>query len=125
MHVRISFCVVILTLWSASPRLDAGERLVMTVSPAQAFAPATLRIQVRLERDADNRALEVAADSGDFYRRSVIELGGDSAPRVIVVEFRSVPGGHYEIRSALTDGAGRERARVRQQANVIARDGDH
>ena len=61
MHARISFCALILTLWSTSPRVDAGERLTMTVSPAQSFAPATLRIQVRLERHADNRALRQQA----------------------------------------------------------------
>jgi hypothetical protein len=97
----------------------------MTVSPAQSFAPATLRIQVRLERDVDNRALEIAADSGDFYRSSVVELDGERAPRVVIVEFRSVPGGHYEIRSALRDGVGHERACVRQQAIVISSEADH
>ena len=125
MHVRILSCLLILTLWPASPRVDAGERLIMKVSPAHAFAPATLRIQIRLERDADNRALEVTADSGDFHRSSVIELDGDSAPRLVIVEFRSVPGGQYEIRGALRDGAGHEGACVRRQAFVIARDADH
>lgn len=125
MHVRISLCVLILTLWSASPRVDAGERLAMTVSPVQSFAPATLRIQVQLERDADNRTLEVAADSGDFYRSSVLELHGDLAPRILFVEFRSVPSGQYEIRGALKDGAGQERACVHRHAFVIARDADH
>jgi hypothetical protein len=99
---------------------EAGERLTMRVSPARSFAPATLWVQVRVEPNADNRALEVIADSSEFYRSSQIPLNGDRAPRIVALDFRGVPSGEYEILGVLTDGAGHERASARQEVTVIS-----
>src|SRR6476660_4977699 len=75
----------------------AKERLSMQVSPAVSFAPSNLVIRMRLEPDADNRGLEVIAESGDFYRSSAIQLDGDRAPRMVTFQFRSLPPGNYEV----------------------------
>ena len=43
--------------------------------------PATVRVTAIVERDAQNRAMEVVADSDGFYRSSLIPLEGENAPR--------------------------------------------
>jgi len=112
----LSAIALLLTL--ALP-LDAGEPLTMHVSPHRSFAPANLSVRVHIQPDASNRILEIVADSSGFYRSSQVPLDGDQAPRTIVVEFRAVPGGEYDVYGVLTTTSGR-RVVVRQQANVIA-----
>ena len=54
-----------------------------------------------IEADQDNRAVEIVAESADFYRSSQIQLEGDKAPRTTNFEFRSLPPGTYEVRALL------------------------
>ena len=70
--------------------------------------------------DADNPAVEIVAESADFYRSSMIELEGDKAARTNQFEFRSLPPGTYEVRAKLFGTNGESRALIRQQINVIA-----
>jgi hypothetical protein len=104
---------------SSALSINANETLTIAVSPVQSFAPTILTIRVHVEPDAGNRALEVVAESGDYYRSSRIQLEGAEAPRTIALEIRNVPGGDYEVRGALIDSAGRERAAARKQAIVL------
>ena len=78
--------------------LGAGERMTMKVSPAVAFAPANLIVRAMIVADADNRAMEIIAESEDFYRSSRIQLEGDHAARTNMFEFRSLPPGIYELK---------------------------
>src|SRR6266705_1428613 len=41
--------------------VDGGEPLRLAVTPAQSFAPATVRIRARIEPSAENRTLTVVA----------------------------------------------------------------
>ena len=100
--------------------LGAGERITLRVSPALSFAPANLIVRATVLADADNRALEIVAESADFYRSSLIQLEGDRAARTNQLEFRSLPPGTYEVRAKLFGGNGESRATIRQQVNVIA-----
>ena len=100
--------------------LGAGERITMKVSPAVAFAPANLIVRTTVIADADNRAVQIIAESEDFYRSSEIQLEGDRAARISTFEFRSLPPGTYEVRANLIGAAGQTRAMIRQQINVIA-----
>jgi hypothetical protein len=104
---------------AAATRADVGERLTMAVSPAQSFAPTNLTIRVHVKPDAENRALEIVAESGDYYRSSRIQLDGNEASRTFVVELRSLPGGDYEVRGSLVDASGRARGLVRKHVIVI------
>jgi hypothetical protein len=99
--------------------VHGDSRLTIGVSPAISFAPATLRVQVKLDRSADNRRLTVVAESDDFYRSSEIQLDGDRAPLRIVVDFRSVPGGDYQVIGVLMDGCGHQRAAAFERIRVI------
>jgi hypothetical protein len=98
--------------------LGAGEPITMKVSPAVSFAPANLVVRATIPSDADNRAVEITAESPDFYRSSEIQLEGDKAARTTTFEFRSLPPGTYEVRATLF-GANGKRGVVRQQINVI------
>lgn len=107
-------------MMTATLPLGAGEKITMKVSPAVAFAPANLIVRAMIIADADNRAVEIVAESDDFYRSSMIQLEGDKAARTSQFEFRSLPPGLYEVRANLIGANGEMRARIRQQVNVIA-----
>jgi hypothetical protein len=103
----------------AAGPLGAGERLTLKVSPAVSFAPANLVVRATIVAHPENRAVEVVAESTQFYRSSEIELDGENAPRTNLFEFRSLPPGTYEVRVTLLGGDGHSLAHVRQQVNVI------
>jgi len=109
---------------SSAVFVTAKDPLTMTVSPVQSFAPTNLTIRVHVEPDADNRTLEVVAESGEYYRSSRIQLDGIDTPRTISLEMRNLPGGDYDVRSALINSSGRERAAVRAQVRVLGSAGN-
>ena len=74
-------CLVVAMVLTATAVTGAKEPLSIRVSPAFSFAPANLVIRTSVEPDAENRSMEVIADSAEFYRSSTIALEGDRAPR--------------------------------------------
>src|SRR5258708_1894858 len=98
----------------------AGDKLALKVSPSVAFAPANLAVRAMVEADAQNRAIEIVAESDDFYRSSEVQLDGDRAPRTNTFEFGSLPPGMYEVRATLLGARGEHRAAMRQQVNVMS-----
>jgi hypothetical protein len=99
--------------------------MTLRVSPAVAFAPANLVVRTTIEADADNRAVEIVAESLDFYRSSQIQLDGQYAPRTTMFEFRSLPPGEYEVTATLLSAKGSTLATVRRQVNVISAGGGY
>ena len=99
---------------------DAKESVSIQVFPAVSFAPADLNIGTTLEPDADNRALEIVADSDNFYRASAIPLEGDRAAKKTTVQFRGLPSGEYQITAAVIGANGRRKAIAHAQINVVA-----
>jgi hypothetical protein len=99
--------------------VGANEPLSLRVSPAMSFAPANLVIRTRIEPNADNRAVEVVADSEEFYRSSAIQLEGDHAPKTATFEFRGLPPGAYEVTAVVIGADGERRALARSHANVV------
>ena len=71
----------ILVLFTLSPATRAGERLTMRVAPSVAIAPADLIVRTIIEANADNRSIEIIAESPDFYRSSEQPIDGDHASR--------------------------------------------
>jgi hypothetical protein len=118
MSVRAFFVGILMA--SATLPLGAGERITLKVSPSVAFAPANLVVRATIECDAENRAVQISAESPDFYRSSEIQLEGDKAARTNTFEFRSLPPGTYEVRATLFGASGQQRSVARQQVNVIA-----
>ena len=92
----------------ASTRGHAHEaRLRIDVTPRISTAPATIRVRSIVEPNVMNRALEVAADSGDFYTRSYVPISGLDAAEVTDTMLKNLPGGDYEISVALVDAEGK------------------
>ena len=116
MSAQTWVCAVAMVTTTAA---GANERLSMRVSPAMSFAPANLVIQTRLEPDADNRAIEVVAQSDDFYRSSSMQLDGDRAPRTVRIEFRSLPPGEYLVTAVVVGSDGQRRAVAHSRVNVM------
>ena len=108
-----------LTTMSAS----GDAQLRIAVSPAQSFAPSNLNIRARVLPNADNRALEVIAESDEFYRSSQVPLEGDHSPVTIMFQVRSLPGGDYQVSAILTDSRGHQRAVDKQEVRVLSTSG--
>jgi hypothetical protein len=122
MNVRPWLCGLLLL---ATAPVGAGGRLTISVRPVVAFAPANLIVRAIVEANKDNRAIEIVAESDDFYRSSEVSLDGAEAPRITLLEFRSLPPGTYEISVMLRGVNGQPRAFVRAQVSVIGADAAH
>ena len=109
----------ILMLFTLSPATRAGERLTMRVSPSVAIAPADLIVRTNIEANADNRSIEIIAESTEFYRSSEQPINGDHAPRTTQFEFRGLPGGQYMVTAVLKGANDSQLARTRQEVNVV------
>src|ERR1700741_3302353 len=97
----------------------AGDHLNLAVSPSHAFAPALLRVQVRIAPSVENRTLEIIADSATFYRSSEIQLEGDRSPATFNLEIKAVPEGDYRVVGILRDGAAHQRSIAYQDVTVL------
>lgn len=95
-----------------------GPNLRTFVRPAIAKAPAELRIEVWVAAHDDNRAIEIAVDSGEFYRSSEIALDGAQAAQTFSVEYRAVPAGNYDVLVRLRARQGTVRALERHAFQV-------
>jgi hypothetical protein len=98
--------------------LNGNQPLTLSVSPLMAPAPAFVSVRASVEASDDNRALEIVAQSPDFYRSSRVELPGRNAPRLAVFEYSSLPPGLYDITGVLVGTNGR-RAAVSRLVRVV------
>lgn len=96
----------VLTAGQIADSVKATEKLELRVSPAISLAPASVSIRAIVEHDADNRELEIVADSSDFFRRTVIDLDGEHAPKTTELRLIDIPGGEYEIRATVLTAQG-------------------
>ena len=111
--------LVLTMVLTATAVARATEPLSIRVSPAFSFAPANLVIRTSVEPAAENRSMEVIADSAEFYRSSTIALEGDLAPKTTMFEFRSLPPGEYDVTAMLIGMDGHRRAIAHAQVNVV------
>jgi hypothetical protein len=112
-------CLVVGMMLTASAVAGAKEPLSIHVSFAVANAPANLVIRTKVEPNAENRLIEVIADSTEFYRSSTIMLEGDRAPRSARFEFRNLPAGEYDVTAVVIGMDGRHRSVARARVNVL------
>ena len=85
----------------AVPSLNAGGALQLRVTPTMTRSPALITARVMLDTVADDRYLQVAAESEDYYTSSQVQLDGSGHASVRVVEFRNLPTGLYQITAVL------------------------
>ena len=107
----LKFAVVVaaLAVLAGAPA-KAKDMVSVRVSPNIAMAPATVRVVVTVEPDADNRELELVADSGVFYTSSTVQLDGSKAPRLQSFVLKELPAGTYEVSAVVVqkNGDGRK-----------------
>jgi hypothetical protein len=118
-HANVLPIVTMMVALTPNAFVAAKEPLSIRVSPAVSFAPADMLVRTSIEPDASNRAVEIMADSDQFFRSSLVQLDGERAPRTSIFEIRSLPPGEYEVKAALIGVDGRARAIARAHVNVI------
>lgn len=102
--------------------LNGSQPLSLHVSPTMAAAPAFINIRVVVEASDDNRALEIVAQSPEFFRSSRIQLDGHDAPPLSVFQYANLPPGLYDV-SAFLIGTNGQRAAVSRLVKVVPRTG--
>jgi hypothetical protein len=104
-------------LLSMSGVLNGAQPLRMQVSPAVSRAPAVLTVRVSIEAAPRDRAIEIVAESSQFYRSALIQVDGAQGAAVNEVQFRDLPSGFYEVTAVLV-GVDGPRAKVARIAKV-------
>jgi hypothetical protein len=117
-------CGFFLAVFFLAGSLGASEKVAIHVTPAVSFAPANLVIRATVPSDKKNRAIEIVAESPDFYRSSEVQLDGEHAPTVTVCEFQSLPSGMYQVTAVLKGADDQPIALAHKQVNVIAAGGE-
>lgn len=97
----MSALLLLLVLQAPPPQQPEGDPLILRVNPSIATSPGAVRARVNVDPHADNRSLEIVADSLSFYRSSTITLDGELAARSYTMVFERLPAGEYEIRAAV------------------------
>ena len=100
----VNVVVVTAVLLTTGPILrvvHGAERLDLRVSPMVSMAPASVTVRAIVEHDPHNRGLEIVADSLGFYRRTVVDLDGEQAPRTTELKLVDIPGGSYQVSATL------------------------
>jgi hypothetical protein len=120
MNVRVLILLCLVT--SALPAF-AGQGVSLRVTPSVGFAPANLIVRATVDSNKDNRAIEIIAESEDFYRSSEMSLDGDRAPRVTMMQFKSVPEGEYHVRAVIKGVSGRQLAQADTTVHIVGEDG--
>jgi len=118
-RVRLAIAAVALL---GTPAL-ANDPLDIRVRRHFSVEPATLALDVVVERHAENRAMQVFVDSVGYYRSSLVQLDGDAAPRISTVRYKDLPAGSYEIRAILYGPGEKPRATAIRGFEVLARAG--
>lgn len=116
--MRIAALIGGVLLVAAAP-LTGGEAITLDVSPAMSMEPAEINVRVTVAPDPANRAMDVIAESADFYRSSEIALDGDRAARTTSFRYHELPAGDYVVRGLLVGADGRVRAVVRREFTVM------
>jgi hypothetical protein len=122
--VVLLFLMIVLAVPSRVGTLTAAvepTQVIVRVWPTSALEPANLLVMVSVERNPENRAMRITADSADYFSSSEMSLDGDRAPRVRTVIFRGLPAGDYMLRGEVL-GANRQlRGEAHARALVAAR----
>lgn len=101
--LRASVLLLLLgAVWLALSALANEPRLQINVEGGRyVFEPASIRLRIRVEPDAENRALTVALLSEGYETSSLEELHGVRAARTRWVEYKAVPAGSYDVEAVV------------------------
>ena len=84
---------------AAAPIARTSELVEMRLRGAFYAEPATVRVTVAVEPDAENRLLRIEADSEQFFRASEVALSGSEEKRLHELEIKGLPAGDYTLRA--------------------------
>ena len=104
-------------LLATTSQLNGAESLRIQVTPTISRTPAILTVRAMIEPAADNRSLEVVAESASFFRSSQVQLEGEHGAPVNVFQFKNLPTGLYQVTGVLV-GVNGPRATVTRIAKV-------
>jgi len=107
---------VVFVLACLASSVNAGPRLKVYIGQA---SRAEVIVQALVEQAPENRALEVVAESEDFYRSSMIELDGERAPRLNSMVLKKMPSGLYEVTVIVLNAKGDTIARDFKWVRVV------
>ena len=110
----------VLLLISPSAKADRGIANIR-VTPATSLEPASVSVEVAVERHADNRLLTIVIDSGSYYWSSERQLEGQDGPYLSVFKCRELPAGEYAVQASVVSADGRVRATARNRIIVMSR----
>jgi hypothetical protein len=110
----------VLLLISPPAAADRGIANIR-ITPATSMEPATVSVQVAVERHADNRLLTVIVDSGSYSWSSERQLEGQDGPYLSVFTCRELPAGEYAVHASVVSADGRVRATARNRIVVMSR----
>ena len=106
---RAAFTAFVLIMLVSAAR--SSSMLTMHVAPNRVTAaPGWLEVRATVETSSDNRALEIVAESDEYFRSSQIPLDGERAPRINEVLFKGLPQGQYAVSVTLVGVNGRRAA---------------
>jgi hypothetical protein len=83
LHVALFVCIA---STGASVIASGGGPMRMQVSPSVSRAPALVTVRIIVEPAAENRLLQIVAESPDFYRSSQVEIDAQRPARLSVFE---------------------------------------
>lgn len=99
-------CVLVAIVLSGALGMSPPVAVVVERGPLF-FSPAWIRLRVRVDQDAANRAVFVAIVSDGYTTSSYETLDGERAPVTRWREYKSVPAGVYTVRVTVDRGAER------------------
>jgi len=105
-HLTILCATAALTIGASTGHARDNETRLEVWPPVSA-APATLNVHAFVRPDDGNRAIQIVADSGSYYRSSLIQLEGADAASVTETTLKNLPGGEYLIVAVLFDADGK------------------
>ncbi len=123
MSVRLRLVSLLFVVISFGAPAAGRDKISIRVSPTVSFAPAYLVVRASVPPSDENRSIEIVAESAEFYRSSQVPLDGARAPQTTQFEFRSLPGGDYNVLAVLRGAGGREIAWTTSRVNVVAAEG--
>ena len=109
--------ILLVFVWLALSGLESNKARITVESGYYHTDPATVRLRVRVEPDAENRFVFVEAVSAGFSRASAEPLDGIKAPPTYWFEWKGIPAGDYAV--IATVERGRSRAWQAQAAFVV------
>ncbi len=79
------------------PIAQSPRPIALTVYPRISFAPATIRIQVRMQPIASDRHVRVETDGENFFRATEYSIEGEKAPKLASWTIPDLPSGSYTV----------------------------